>query len=114
MSGINRINEIMDEERKSKIAEGYCERLYKTIRQFDAELDNEHEVAVRLVSFGQTVTFQISKIGFINPGLVIFIGFTDNGEKIQLTQHISQISFLLMAVKRENPEEPKRRIGFGA
>lgn len=108
------IQQQIREGHKAQSAEGYCERLYKTISQFDHELDEHHEIAVRLVSFGQSVTFQIESIGYINPGLIIFNGHTDNGDRVQLTQHMTQISFLLLAVKRSNPEEPKRPIGFSS
>jgi len=100
------------EKDKPHTAEGYYERLVKMINEFDASLDSEHEVGVRLVNFGQTIQFHVVDLGFYNPGLIIFHGELDNGDKIQLTQHITQISFLLIAAKRTNPEKPKRRIGF--
>lgn len=35
------------------------ERLGNYIRDFEADLDNEHEIGARLVSFGQSVVFHI-------------------------------------------------------
>ena len=43
---------------------------------------------------------------------MIYYG-TVNGKETQLIQHINQISFLLMAVPKSNPDKPARRIaGF--
>ncbi|PID20173.1 hypothetical protein CSV61_16115 [Sporosarcina sp. P3] len=102
----------LSDTRKADMAEGYYERLVELINDFDGELDQAHEVGMRLVSFGQTVQFHVEDLGFYNPGLIIFHGVQASGEKVQLMQHISQISFLLTAVKRLNPEQPKKRIGF--
>ncbi|WP_445301606.1 DUF6173 family protein [Microcoleus sp. MOSTC5] len=42
----------------------------------------------------------------------MFYGLTDNGERVELIQHISQISFLLIALPRLEPTLPKKKIGF--
>lgn len=93
-------------------AESFRERLVSWINDFDKELDSEHEVGVRLVNFGQTVTFHLEKIGHWNPSLISFSGFNDSGEPVELIQHVSQISILLMKVKRRDITKP--RIGFAA
>lgn len=87
-----------------------AENLRRYIEQFEAELDAEHEVGFRIASFGGVVLFHAEKIGFANPDLVTFIGTTDDGERVQLVQHVTQLSFLLRAVKKQQPEA--RRIGF--
>ncbi|KON71243.1 hypothetical protein AKG34_13430 [Peribacillus butanolivorans] len=93
-------------------ASEFYERLVEMINNFDDDLDNAHEVGMRLVSFGQTIQFHVEDLGYYNPSLIRFYGKTDDGSAIELIQHVSQISFLLMAVKRLNPDEPKRKIGF--
>jgi len=94
----------------------YASEFYKiileTIQDFDSELDNENEVAVRLVSFGQTVTFSVHDLGYYNPSIICFYGTMPDGSPVQLTQHVSQISFLLTSVKRSDPCIPKKPIGF--
>ncbi|MGD7051435.1 DUF6173 family protein [Sutcliffiella horikoshii] len=90
----------------------FHKRLVEMINDFDKSLDEEHEVGMRLVTFGQTVQFHVEDLGYYNPSLIIFQGRTEDGSQIELIQHVSQISFLLMAVKRLNPESPKKRIGF--
>lgn len=94
------------------LASGFAKRLFLQITQFDAELDADHEVGIRLVSFGQSITFHVSDIGYDNPSLIFFIGLTEDGHRVQLMQHVSQISFLLIVLPKLHPEQPKRKIGF--
>ncbi|PEB73301.1 hypothetical protein COM89_23210 [Bacillus thuringiensis] len=94
------------------LASEFYSRLVEMINDFDETLDLEHEVGMRLVSYGQTVQFHIEDLGYYNPSLIRFYGRMEDGSRVELIQHVSQISFLLIAVKRLNPEEPKRSIGF--
>lgn len=87
-------------------------RLSMMIKDFESSLDDEHEVGVQLVNFGHTFTFHLNEIGFWNPSLISFTGRTDSGDSVNLIQHVSQISILLMKMKRVNKETPKRAIGF--
>lgn len=96
------------------LASEFHDRLVQMINKFDEELDQDHEVGMRLVTFGQSITFHVEDIGYWNPSLIRFYGKLENGSPVELIQHVSQISFLLMAVKRLNPEQPKRKIGFNA
>jgi hypothetical protein len=105
-------NIVAGELAKANRASEFCTRLVRWIEEFDKTLDNEHEVGVRLVSFGQTLIFRVENLGYHDPSLIIFHGHTDDGNPVTLIQHVSQISFLLMSVKRNNPEEPKKPIGF--
>ena len=97
---------------EANLASEFYERISALISQFDKELDNAHEVGIRLVNFGQTVVFHLDWIGYWNPSLMCFGGVSDGGEPVQLVQHVSQISILLMKVARANPDEPKKEIGF--
>lgn len=118
--GLNEKNKIL-EEIGSDIAEQVNkdrnpiieirETLEQHIKEFETSLDSDHEVGTKLVSFGQSVTFRVHQVGFSKPSIVIFYGTTDAGEKVRLIQHISQLNFFLIAMKR-NSEEPKRKIGF--
>jgi len=98
----------------ANLASEFNKRLYHWIKQFDESLDEQHEVGVRLVTFGQTVVFHLTDITFWNPSLIRFIGRLDDGSPVELIQHVSQISVLLMKLPRKNPSEPKRKIGFEA
>jgi Family of unknown function (DUF6173) len=102
------------EAAESNYASEFYERLGKLISTFDASLDEEHEVGVRLVSFGQTVVFHLRGMGYWNPSLISFQGVTDDGSPVDLIQHVTQISILLMKVHRQDTSKPKKPIfGFG-
>ena len=94
------------------MASEFRKRLIEWVNEFDESLDHEHEVGIRLVNFGQTVTFHLDAIGYYNPSLISFSGFMENGDPVELIQHVSQISVLLMKMKRPDPTKPKRTIGF--
>lgn len=91
-------------------AEWTYERLGEYIKAFENDLDDEHEIGARLVSFGQSVTFHIENMGYWGPDIINFYGVNTDGEKVQLIQHISQLSVLLVAMKKLG--EKPRRIGF--
>jgi hypothetical protein len=109
-----RNTEILAEIAETRSAEGFATRLVREIRAFESSLDPAHEVGIRLVNFGQTLTFTVRHIGFIEPSLITFQGLTGAQEPVQLIQHVNQISFLLMKVQRLEPEEPKKPIGFSS
>jgi hypothetical protein len=94
------------------LADEFHRRLINWINDFHKSLDNEHEVGAQLVNFGQTVTFHIKDVGYWNPSLISFEGENEQGETIKLVQHVSQISILLVAMKRNNATKPKNPIGF--
>jgi hypothetical protein len=103
--------ELLEDQNSAK---QFHRRLIEWINDFHKSLDDEYEAGVRLVNFGQTVTFHIDDISYWNPSLISFIGHTENGEPVELIQHVSQISILLMKMKRTQPQEPKRPIGFAS
>jgi hypothetical protein len=80
------------------------------IKTFEAALDPDHEIGARLVSFGQAVEFHIENVGYHGPHMIAFHGTNVNGERVQLIQHVSQLSVLLVAMKKVGPSA--RRIGF--
>lgn len=96
--------------RTSNPARWTYERLGEYIKKFESELDEEHEIGVRLVSFGQTIVFHVEDIGYYGPDIITFYGNNEKGEKLQLIQNLSQLSFLLIAVKKL--QDKPRRIGF--
>jgi len=97
---------------EANFASEFHKRLAKSIADFDADLDNEHEVGVRLVNFGQSVTFHLQDMGYWNPSLLFFFGVMKDGSPVQLIQHVSQISVLLMKLPRKDPSKPKKPFGF--
>jgi hypothetical protein len=49
-------------------------------------------------------------MGYFGPDMIVFYGKNDSGEPVQLIQHTSQLSVLLVAVRKQS--ERPRRIGF--
>lgn len=94
------------------LASEFCKKLCNSINQFDELLDPAMEVGMRLVSFGQAITFSVNRLGYTDPSLIHFFGMLDTGQPVELIQHVSQISFLLTSVQRVTPTEPKQPIGF--
>ena len=86
------------------------EILQKYIVDFEATLDDEHEVGLLLTNFGQSVLMNVTDIIYEKSVLMVFKGYV-NGKPATLIQHISQLNFLLTTVEK-SPERPKRRIGF--
>lgn len=86
------------------------ERIVSSINDFEKRLDSDHEVGARLVSFGSDVTFHIEDVGYWGPDMIIFHGVSTEGKRVQLLQHVSQLSVLLVAADKVH--EKARRIGF--
>ncbi|NRS15853.1 hypothetical protein HP398_05320 [Brevibacillus sp. HB1.4B] len=93
-----------------QLADRQYEILMESIREFESELDEDHEIGVKLASFGQSILMHVTDIGYSNPSLIHFYGQVD-GKDAELIQHVNQLNFLLMAVPVEGGRSP-RRIGF--
>lgn len=87
------------------------EVIVNIIKEFEQSLDDEHEVAVKLASFGQSLTLSVTNVGYVNPSTLLFYGYIGE-QHATLVQHMSQLNFLLLAVKKLDPSKPTRRIGF--
>jgi hypothetical protein len=96
----------------AKSSGGMAESVFDHIKEFEAAVDAEHEVGVRLVTFGQAVTFHVQDIGYTQPHMIWFSGILDEGSPARLLQQMSQLSFLLMRLPRHDSEKPRRPIGF--
>lgn len=97
--------------RDYSFADWKYEKLTEQIIEFEKKLDNEHEIALNLASFGSTITMLVTDISYQNPDILYFYG-TVNGKDATLIQHISQLNFLLTSVERADKTKPARRIGF--
>lgn len=87
-------------------------RLAQAIAAFEKKLDAEHEVGLRLVNLGDNQVLRVEDLGYWSPDLLLFFGKGADGAPIQLMQHVSQVSFVLVAAKKPQPEAEPRRIGF--
>ncbi len=94
------------------LASEFHYRLINWINDFHRALDADHEVGLQLVTFGEKTTFHVEDIGYWNPSLISFIGKTEKGDPVELVQHVSQISLLLVKMKNLYSGKPKNPIGF--
>ena len=101
--------------KKKSPAEWAYDRLVLYIQNFEAQLDNKHEVAMGFAGSDAGV-LRIEGMGFFEPDLVTFFGGDETGAKMQLVQHVTQLSVILRALPRPKDavaqDEEPRRIGF--
>lgn len=97
--------------RNYNLADWKYEKIKEEIEGFQSTLSEDFDVCVQLASFGGNILMQVTEIGYQNPDLMYFYGYV-NGNEAQLIQHVSQLNFLLMAIKKEDPNKAPRRIGF--
>ena len=102
------------ESAEASTARRAVSHLEEQIREFEEEIDDESDVGIKLVSFGQTMVVHIETISHMQPNLIVFVGNLDDevGPRVRLVQHMSQLSFLLVGLPRLEPEKPRRPIGF--
>ncbi|MEC7761439.1 MAG: DUF6173 family protein [Pseudomonadota bacterium] len=92
-------------------AEWAYQRIILYIKNFEEQLDNEHEVAMGFTGSDAGV-LRIEGIGYFDPDIVTFYGTDATGTKTQLIQHVSQLNVILRALPRDKGEEEPYRIGF--
>ncbi len=96
---------------KKSPAEWTYDRLILYIRNFEQQLDAAHEVAMGFAG-GDAGVLRIEGLGYFDPDIVTFYGRDEDGSKTQLIQHVAQVSVILRAVRKVEPDAPARRIGF--
>ncbi|MAX74451.1 DUF6173 family protein [Alterinioella nitratireducens] len=92
-------------------AEWAYERIILYIKNFEDQLDAEHEVAMGFTGSDAGV-MRIEGMGFFAPDIITFYGADPAGIKSQLIQHVSQLSVTLRALPKQVPDQPAQRIGF--
>lgn len=96
---------------KKSPAQWAYERVIVYIQNFEAQLDNDHEVAMGFVG-GETGVLRIEGIGYYDPDLITFYGNDGAGTKTQLIQHVSQLNVMLRALPKHVDQDEPTRIGF--
>jgi hypothetical protein len=86
------------------------ERVARRIMEFEKNLGPDHEIGGRFVEGPTSEPLHITNVASWGPDMILFMGEFADGRTFELIQHYSQVSVLLVAVKKMN-DEP-RRIGF--
>jgi hypothetical protein len=98
---------------EANYASEFYTRLSEYVIDFESSINPDEEVAIKLVCYGEAITIQVNNLGYYNPSLITFEGINVlTGDRVQLIQHISQINFLLVAIKTNNPKPEMERVGF--
>jgi len=97
-------------EEKSPAQWAY-ERVILYIKNFEEQLDTEHEVAMGFTG-GDVGVLKIEGIGWFAPDILTFYGEDEDGSRTQLIQHVSQLNVMLRALSKAPEDETARRIGF--
>ena len=108
----NNLPQAMTEPVGSKSpAQWAYERIILYIQNFEAQLDNEHEIGVGLTG-GTTGPMRIEGLGYYDPDIVTYYGTDASGAKAQLIQHVSQLNVTLIAQPKQTDQPEPTRIGF--
>jgi hypothetical protein len=87
------------------------ERTVLYLKKFEEGLDDGHEIAMGFAGTDAGV-LKIEGMGYFDPDIVTFYGSDVSGGKMQLVQHVSQLSVVLRALPKSVKTEAPNRIGF--
>ncbi|MEP2640465.1 DUF6173 family protein [Roseobacter sp.] len=87
------------------------ERIILYLKNFEEQLDAEHEVAMGFTG-GDAGVLRIEGMGYFDPDIVTFYGTDGAGGRTQLVQHVSQLNVMLRALPKPTEKAQARRIGF--
>ncbi|WP_299723887.1 DUF6173 family protein [uncultured Tateyamaria sp.] len=87
------------------------ERIVMYLKNFEENLDNEHEVAMGFTG-GDAGVLRIEGMGYFDPDIVTFYGSDPAGAKTQLIQHVTQMNVMLRALPKAVEQAEPNRIGF--
>jgi len=97
-------------QKKSQAQWAY-ERLIIYLKNFEEQLDNEHEAAMGFAG-GEAGVLKIEGMGYYDPDIVTFYGTDPAGGRTQLVQHVTQLNVMLRAVPKDVEKAEPNRIGF--
>ncbi len=86
------------------------ERIVRRIMEFEKDLGPDQEIGGRFVEGPNSETIHITNVASWGPDMIMFMGEHPDGRTFELIQHYSQVSVLMIAVKKISAEP--RRIGF--
>jgi hypothetical protein len=95
--------------RKRNNPAGYMiERLKTQLQIFQKKMSDDAEVGIMVA--GNAGTFHLRQMSVSNPDMLIFDGVDQDGRRMQLFQHHSQMSVMFVEVPKI--DEQPYRIGF--
>jgi len=89
-----------------------AEYIYKSILEFSETIDDGYDVGIRVTSLGSSIKVYLIDVNYYDPHLIIFNSESQDGTIIKIVQHVTQLNYALIALKKLEPKNPKRQIGF--
>ena len=89
-----------------------AEYIYKSILEFSETIDDSYDVGIQVTALGSAVQVYLTDVNYFDPHLIIFNSESQDGTIIKIVQHVTQLNYALIALKRLKPQNPKREIGF--
>ena len=87
------------------------ERTVLYLKKFEEGLDDNHEIAMGFAGTDAGV-LKIEGMGYFDPDIVTFYGADPAGGRMQLVQHVSQLSVVFRALPKAVKTAEPNRIGF--
>jgi hypothetical protein len=78
----------------------YKKIIMDQIEKLQSTLDDEHEVAMELNSFGKSFFTKITDIEFTAPDMITIHGLSGGKKPVALMQHVSRLRLLFIPVKK--------------
>ena len=82
------------------------------IKNFESELNEDQEVGIKIVSLGNVGIYYVQEIDYWSPYILVFHCLDQHRNKATLTQHFTQLNFLLNVLTKLDSQKPAKRIGF--
>ena len=86
------------------------EAIIQEIRVFEENLGPDHEIGMPIIGGPSGLLIHIRTVRVIDDDKLTFNGFDSDSNPVRLVQHLSQLNFLMLAVKKL--AEKPARIGF--
>ena len=87
------------------------ERTVMYLKNFEEQLDNDHEVAMGFAG-GDAGVLRIEGMRYFDPDIVTFYGTDPAGGRTQLVQHVSQLNVMFRTLPKAVEGKAPNRIGF--
>lgn len=100
----------MPDIRPPNMAEYAVKAIYEEIADFEAGLDNDHEVGMPIVGGPANLRVHVREVYRFGTDKLVFVGVDDEKNPVRLIQHLGQLNFLMLAVKKLT--DSPVRIGF--
>jgi hypothetical protein len=96
--------------RPPNMAQYAVEAIYDEIAEFEASLDEDYEVGMPIVGGPANLCVHVRKVYRFGTDKLVFVGIDSDQHPVRLVQHLSQLNFLMLSVKKMT--EKSVRIGF--